>query len=48
MSVLGVRIDINPRFSLQPSYNKMWIDVGNASNTPDFDVWRLDFIFRME
>lgn len=43
----GVRFDLSPQFSLQPSYNKMWIDIGNASGTPDFDVWRLDFIFRM-
>ena len=47
MPALGVRFDVSPRFSLQPSYNKMWIDIDKASGTPDFDVWRLDFIFRM-
>jgi opacity protein-like surface antigen len=44
---LGVRFDLNPKFSLQPSYNKAWVDINNASGTPDFDIWRLDFIFRM-
>lgn len=44
---LGVRFDLNPQFSLQPSYNKMWIDIHKASGQPDLDVWRLDFIFRM-
>ena len=43
---LGVRFDLNRSFSLQPSYNKAWIDMGSRG-TPDFDVWRLDFIFRM-
>lgn len=43
----GVRFDFTPQFSLQPSYNKMWIDVSKASGTPDFDLWRLDFIWRM-
>ena len=44
---IGVRFDLNPQFSLQPSYNKMWIDIHKASGTPEMDVWRLDFIFHM-
>ncbi len=44
---LGVRFDLNRQFSLQPSYNKAWVDIHNASGTPDLDIWRLDFIFRM-
>ena len=44
---LGVNFDISSRYSLQSSYNKMWIDVRRAPNTPDFDVWRLDLIFRI-
>ncbi|MEE9303853.1 MAG: outer membrane beta-barrel protein [Thiotrichaceae bacterium] len=44
---LGVRFDINEDFSMQCSYNKSWIDIDNASETLDFDTWRLDFIFRM-
>jgi len=44
---VGVRFDVNRQFSLQGSYNKTWIDIGKASGTPDFDTWRMDFIFRM-
>jgi hypothetical protein len=44
---LGVRWDINQLFTLQGSYNKMWIDIQNTSGTPDFDVYKVDFIFRM-
>jgi opacity protein-like surface antigen len=44
---IGVRFDINRQFSMQCSYNKTWIDIQNASGTPDFDTWRLDFIFRL-
>jgi len=43
---LGIRFDLNRQFSLQPSYNKAWTDMGSRG-IPDFDVWRLDFIFRM-
>ncbi len=45
---LGLRWDINPQFSMQGAYNKMWIDIQHASGgAPDFDVFRMDFIFRM-
>jgi opacity protein-like surface antigen len=44
---LGVRYDLNRQFSLQGSYNKTWIDFSKASTQPDFDLWRLDIIFRM-
>ena len=43
---LGVRFDINEQFSMQFSYNKSWIDIDNASGTPDFDTWRLDFVLQ--
>jgi hypothetical protein len=43
---IGVRFDLNRQFSLQPSYNKAWLDRG-SKGSPDFDIWRLDFIFRM-
>jgi opacity protein-like surface antigen len=43
---IGVRFDLNRQFSLQPSYNRAWIDIDKAG-TPGFDIWRLDFIFRM-
>jgi len=41
----GVRFEMNRVFSVQGSYNKMWIDL--SSGKPDLDVWRLDFVFRM-
>jgi opacity protein-like surface antigen len=44
---VGVRYDVNRQFGLQASYNKMWIDFSRASGVPDFDSWRLEFIFRM-
>jgi len=44
---IGVRFDLSRQFSLQPSYNKMWVDINKSSGTPDFDIWRLDFVFRM-
>jgi outer membrane protein W len=44
---VGVRLDVNRQFGLQASYNKTWIDISKASGTPDFDTWRLDFVFRM-
>ena len=45
---VGVRFDLGRSFSLQPSYNRAWIDISRASGgTPYFDIYRLDFIFRM-
>lgn len=44
---LGINFDISPRYSLQTSYNKMWLDVRRAPDMPDFDVWRLDLLFRI-
>lgn len=44
---LGVRWDIDRKFSMQGSFNRMWIDFSKASGIPNFDMWRLDFIFRM-
>ncbi len=43
---LGIRYDINNTFGFQFSYNKTWFDIGKISGTPDFDTWRLGFIFR--
>lgn len=45
---LGVRYDINDAFSLQGDWNRVWIDMRNSSGTPEFDTWRLDFIFRIQ
>jgi len=44
---IGVRFDVNRQFGLQGGYYKTWIDFSKASSTSDFDLWRLDFIFRM-
>lgn len=44
---IGVRYDANRQFGLQLGYYKTWIDMSKASGTPEFDTWRLDFIFRM-
>ncbi len=44
---VGVRFDVNRQFSLQGSYNKMWMNISRAQGIPDFDIWRLDFVFRM-
>ena len=44
---IGVRFDVNRQFGLQAGYYKTWIDFSKASSTSDFDLWRLDFIFRM-
>lgn len=44
---LGVRYDANRKFSIQGGYFKNWLDIGKASGTPDFDIWRLSLIFRM-
>ena len=44
---IGVRFDVSRTFGLQAGYYKTWIDFSKASDTPDFDTWRLDFVFRM-
>jgi opacity protein-like surface antigen len=44
---IGVRFDVKRDFGLQFGYYKTWIDISKASGTPEFDIWRLDFIFRM-
>ena len=41
----GVRFDINQIFSVQGSYNRMWIDYSKGK--PEIDGLRLDFVFRM-
>ena len=43
----GARYDVNRQFGLQGSYNKFYIDAPNSGSTPSFDVFRVDFIFRM-
>lgn len=45
---LGLRFDFNSQFGMQAGYFKQWIDIDKASGTPDFDTWKLDFIFRLK
>jgi opacity protein-like surface antigen len=42
---IGVRFDVNRSFALQGSYNKMWVEGENVK--PEFDMIKIDFIFRM-
>ena len=42
---IGIRYDVNRSFALQGSYNKMWIEADKVK--PDFDMFKIDFIFRM-
>jgi opacity protein-like surface antigen len=43
----GVRYDFNRQISMQLGFYRMWVDISKASTMPDFDNYRLDFIFRM-
>lgn len=43
---IGIRADFTRQFGMQFGYYKMWIDMEKASDMPDFDIWRLDFVFR--
>lgn len=42
----GVRWDASPGYSLRLEYARRWIDLGEASSTPDFDQLRLNVTFR--
>ena len=44
---LGARMDVSKQFALQGSINRMWIDTSNTASKPEFDMFRIDFIFRM-
>ena len=44
---LGVRYDASRKFAIQGGYFKNWVDLGNASGTPDLDIWRISLIFKM-
>ena len=41
---LGARMDINRQFAMQGSINKFYID---SASKPSFNIFRVDFIFRM-
>ena len=43
---VGVRWDISRTFTIRGAYEKQWVDVGTATSTPDFDVFRIGFGYR--
>jgi opacity protein-like surface antigen len=42
---IGVRFDVNRSFALQGSYQKTWLEADKVK--PEFDTFKIDFIFRM-
>ena len=42
----GIRWDMSPGYSLRFGYEKQWMDLGEATSTPDFDQFRLGVVFR--
>lgn len=46
-AAIGILFDINRQFGLRVAYSRMWVDLKNASHTPDFSTWKLDMVFRM-
>jgi len=42
----GVRWDLASGYTMRLGYEKHWIDLGKANSTPDFDQFKLGFIFR--
>lgn len=43
---IGVRWDVSPGYSVRLAYQKQWLDLSEASGTPDFDQVRLGVVFR--
>jgi opacity protein-like surface antigen len=43
---VGLRWDISPEHMLRFGYEKQWIDLGEASSTPDFDQLKLGLTFK--
>jgi opacity protein-like surface antigen len=42
----GVRWDVSPGYTMRFAYEKHWLDYSKANGTPDFDQWKLGFVFR--
>jgi hypothetical protein len=40
-----MRFDLGRGFSVQGSYNKIWIDYSKSK--PEIDGWKIDLVFRM-
>jgi opacity protein-like surface antigen len=43
---VGLRWDISPGYTLRFAYEKHWIDLGEATSTPDLDQVKLGIVFR--
>lgn len=43
---LGLRWDLGPGYSLKASYEKHWIDLSEASGTPDLDQFKIGIVYR--
>lgn len=42
----GLRWDVSAAYTLRLGYEKRWLDLGEATSTPDFDQFRLGVTFR--
>ena len=45
-AAVGARYDFNPALALLGSYRMMWIDLGEAQGTPDFDGFTLNLAWK--
>ncbi len=43
---VGLRWDIGPGYTLRASYEKHWIDLGEADGTPDLDQFKIGIAYR--
>lgn len=42
----GLRWDLSPGYTVRLGYEKRWVDLGEATSTPDFDQLKLGVTFR--
>jgi hypothetical protein len=43
---VGVRWDVSPGYTMRFAYEKHWLDLGEATTTPNFDQFKLGIVFR--
>jgi opacity protein-like surface antigen len=43
---VGLRWDVSPGYTMRLAYEKHWLDLGEATTTPDFDQFKLGIVFR--
>jgi hypothetical protein len=43
---IGLRWDLGPGYSLRATYEKHWLDLSEASGTPDIDQFRIGIAYR--